>query len=143
MSGRPRGCNTCQVSPPSVLAASTARPLGAVLPEAVLTTGLASAASATPPAKIELPACARLVLSTPLGPVVCHVLPPSVERYRPLLVPSTSTFGSVGDTAIVQYHPAEGAVPATSDSVAGATATVAVADDLETAPLAANPATNA
>src|SRR3954465_9025226 len=60
----------------------------------------------------------------------------------PLLVASTSTFVSVGDTAIVQYHGTVGTALAEADPTPTAGA-AAVGDELETAPIAANAATHA
>ena len=60
----------------------------------------------------------------------------------PLLVPSASTFGSVGDTAIVQYQVTAGRVGVT----AGATVTAGAAVeevDLEMSPTAPSTITNA
>src|SRR5262249_32011004 len=78
-----------------------------------------------------------LVVFTFFGPVGCHDLPPSVERKRPLFVPSTRRFGSDGATIIVQYHAAYG----TADADPAAPTVTGL--DFETAPSAKNAATKA
>src|SRR3954470_20222773 len=60
----------------------------------------------------------------------------------PSLVASSSTFPSVGETAIVQYHGTVGTALAEADPEPTAGA-AAVGDDLETAPIAANATTQA
>src|SRR6266542_650251 len=130
--GKPVGCSTRQVLPSSVLAAKTAAPSGAVRPPAFLITGFDPG---TPPAKTDVPACTRLVVLTPLSPACFHVFAPSAERYTPAFVPRRRTFGSDGETIIVQYHGAYG--------TAEAEVMPALELDFDTAPSAANATTNA
>ena len=137
MSGRPAGWTTVHVLPPSLLVATRPGPTGAERPFAVRVMALVVGPS-LPPAAIRLfPDWRTLVALNDLGPTGAQLLPPSSERSRPLAEPTTSTFGSLGDTAIVQYHCDDGTAPA----VPVATAAVDEAGvERDTAPSAKNAA---
>src|SRR5579871_3968524 len=87
----------------------------------VATTGPAFGLLVTPAARSVFPSSTTLVTLTVERPAGVHVLPPVVERYSPLLVPSTSVFGLLLLTAIVQYQFATGTGPVAAEADSAST----------------------
>ncbi len=107
-------------------------PTGAERPCPVRVMALVVGPSLPPAAMRSVPDCRTLVALKAFGPTGAQLLPPSWERKSPLAVPTTSTFGSVGDTAIVQYHCDDGTAPVAPAAVDEV--------DRDTAPIAKNAA---